>query len=74
MSAATLLVKLLRSCVDVFTTWTAAHQDPSAHGISEARKLQAAISFRDYNPGTDLVSPALAGAFFATEPPGEPKR
>ena len=24
------------------------------------------------NPGTELVSPALAGRFFTTEPPGKP--
>ena len=48
----------------------------SVHGISQARVLEwAAIpSSRDLpDPGTEPVSPALAGGFFAAEPPGKPR-
>ena len=51
----------------------------SVHGILQARILEwVAISFsRDLpDPGIEtvsLVSPALAGRFFITEPPGKPK-
>ena len=47
----------------------------SVHGISQARILEwVAISFsRDLpSPGIKPMSPALAGRFFATEPPGKP--
>ena len=47
----------------------------SVHGISQARILEwvATSSQRDLpDPGIDLASPALAGRFFTTEPPGKP--
>ena len=47
----------------------------SVHGISQARVLErVVISFsRDLpHPGTEPVSPAWAGRFFTTEPPGKP--
>ena len=50
----------------------------SVHGILQARMLEwvAIASSRDLpNPGikpTSLASPALAGGFFITEPPGKP--
>ena len=47
----------------------------SVHGISQARILEwAATSFsRDLpDPGVERVSPALAGGFFTSEPPGKP--
>ena len=47
----------------------------SVHGISQARILeQVAISFSEDlpHPGIEPVSPALAGGFFTTEPPGKP--
>ena len=47
----------------------------SVHEISQARVLeQVVISFsRDLpHPGTEPVSPAWAGRFFTTEPPGKP--
>ena len=47
----------------------------SVHGISQARILEwVAISFsRDLpDPGIEPMSPALAGRFFTTEPPGKP--
>ena len=47
----------------------------SDHGISQARILEwLAISFsREKNPGKEPRFPALAGRFFATEPPGKPQ-
>ena len=47
----------------------------SVHGICQARMLEwAAISSSKNcpNPGIKPVSPALAGGFFTTEPPGKP--
>jgi len=47
----------------------------SVHGILQARILEwVAISFsRDLsNPGIEPASPALAGGFYTTEPPGKP--
>ena len=50
----------------------------SVHGIFQARILEwiATSSFRDLpDPGIEhmsLRSPALAGGFFTTEPPGKP--
>ena len=48
----------------------------SVHGIFQARILDW-VAFPSPenlpNPGTEHVSPALAGGFFTTEPSGEPK-
>ena len=50
----------------------------SVHGISQARILEWVVfsfskGFPGFpNPGIKLVSPALAGRFFTTEPPGKP--
>ena len=47
----------------------------SVHGISQARILEwVAISSPGGlpNPGTELMSPALAGGFLTTEPSGKP--
>ena len=47
----------------------------SVHGISQARILEwVAISFSrgSSSPGIEPVSPAMAGEFFTTEPPGKP--
>ena len=47
----------------------------SLHGISRPRILEwVAIFFsRGYSsPGIEPVSPAMAGEFFTTEPPGKP--
>ena len=53
----------------------------SAHGIFQARILEWAHwsgpfpTLGDlHDPGIQLTSPALAGGFFTTEPPGKPKR
>ena len=48
----------------------------SVPGISQVRILEwgAISSSRGYpDPGTEPASPALAGRFFITEPPGKPK-
>ena len=47
----------------------------SVHEISQARKLEwvAIPPSGDLpDPGTETMSPALAGGFSATEPPGKP--
>ena len=46
------------------------------HGILQARVLEwvAISSPRGFpNPGTEATSPALAGGFSTTEPPGKPE-
>ena len=47
----------------------------SVHGILQARILDG-LTFTSPgdlpNPGIDPASPALAGIFFTTEPPGKP--
>ena len=48
----------------------------SVHGISLARILQwlPFLSPEDLpDPGTEPVSPPLAGQFFSAEPPGKPR-
>ena len=45
----------------------------SVHGISQARLLEWVASPGDLpDPEIEPVSPALAGRFFTTEPPGKP--
>ena len=71
-------------CVCVLSHSVVSNCDPmdysptsaSVHGISQARILEwDAISFsRDLpDPGIKPKSPALAGIFFATVPPGKPR-
>ena len=67
-------------CVYVYpfiTRWTVAHPDPLAMGFSR-QKYWSGLPFRPPgnlpNPGmepTCLASPALAGRFLTTEPPGK---
>ena len=64
------------SCIQLFLTlWTIAS---SVHGIFQARILEwVAISSsrgssQPETEPTSLVSPALAGRFFVTAPPGKP--
>ena len=55
------------------TPWTVASQ--GRHGIFQARILEwVAISFSKDLPdlGIEPMSPALAGEFGTTEPPGKP--
>ena len=47
----------------------------SVHGTLQAKILEwIAISFSEdlSDPGIEAASPALAGGFFTTEPPGKP--
>ena len=60
------------------TSWTVAHQAPLSMGPSR-QEYRSGLPFpppRDLpNPGiepTSLASPALAGGFFTTVPPGKP--
>ena len=64
--------------VRIFSTlWTTAHQAPLSMGFSRQEYWAATSSSRDLpDPGIEprsLVSPALAGGFFTTEPPGKSK-
>ena len=64
------------SCVQLFVTpMDCSLPDSSVHGIYRARILKwvAISSSRDLpDPGIKSMSPALAGGFFTTEPPGKP--
>ena len=55
--------------------WTVALQAPLSMGFSR-QEYYSGLPFpspRDLpDPGIELVSPALAGRFFTTEPPGKP--
>ena len=57
------------------TPWTVAHQAPLSMGFSRPEYWSGLpfLTPADLpNPGTELPSPALAGGFFTTEPPGKP--
>ena len=45
--------------------------DSSVHGISQARILEW-VTLDLLDPGIKPTSPALAGGFFTSEPPGKP--
>ena len=68
------------SCAHVFVTpWTVAHQAPLSMGFSR-QEYWSGLPFPTLgdlsDPGiqpVSLVSPALAGGFFTTEPPRKPK-
>ena len=55
--------------------WTAAHQAPLSLGFSR-QEYWAGLPFPSPgdlpHPGIEPVSPALAGIFFTTQPPGKP--
>ena len=67
---------VLLSCVQLFATlWTVAHQAPLSVGFPR----QEYWSWLPFHPPGDLpkpgiepTSPALAGTFFTTVPPGKP--
>ena len=67
------------SCGPLFVTpWTVARQAPLSMGFSR-QEYCSGLPFPPEedlpNPGIELtsaVSPALAGGFFSTEPPGSP--
>ena len=57
------------------TPWTVAHQAPLFMGISRQEYWSGLLcpSPGDLpDPGINTASPALAGIFFTTEPPGKP--
>ena len=70
-------VKLL-SCVTLFVTpWTVGHQAPLSMGFS-SKEYWSGLPFPPPgilpHPGAEPLTPALAGGFFTTAPPGEPFR
>ena len=78
LSPPSLLCPLSRSVVsDSFRTpWTVARQAPLSKGFSRQEDWSG-LTFPPPgdlpNPGIEPSSPALAGRFFITEPPGNPK-
>ena len=58
-------------CDSFVTLWTVARQAPLSMG-----KIWSGLLFPPPgdlpDPGIEPVSPALAGEFFSTEPPGKP--
>ena len=64
------------ACVQLFVTpWTVTHQVYLSMGFPRQERWRALpfLSPRDLpDPGIEPVSPALAGGFFTTEPPGKP--
>ena len=75
-----LRAKLLQSCLTVCNPMDCSPPGSSVHGILQARILEwvAIPPLGDLpNSGMEpksLTSPALAGRFFTTEPPGKPLR
>ena len=65
----------LKSCPTLCDPMDCSLPGSSLHGISQARILErvAISSSRESSRSRDqLASPALAGRFFTTEPPGKP--
>ena len=65
------------SRVQLFATlWTIAHQAPLSMGLCR-QEFWSRLPFPSpgdlSDPGIELTSPALAGGFFITEPPGKPR-
>ena len=68
--------KSLQSCLTLFgTPWTVAHQASLSMGFPR-QEYWSELPFPSpgdlSNPGIELMSPALAGGFFTTEPPRKP--
>ena len=65
-----------QSCLTVATLWTVARQAPLSTEVSR-QEYQSGLPFPSPgdlpDPGIKPESPALAGGFFTTEPPGQPK-
>ena len=59
------------------TPWTIAHQAPLSMGFPRQEDCSG-LPFPSPghlpDPGIESASPALAGGFFTTEPPGKPLR
>ena len=68
-------VKSLSRVQLLATPWTTAYQAPPSMGFSRA-KFWSGLPFPSPedppDPAIELVSPALAGGFFTTEPLGKP--
>ena len=66
---------VIKSYPTLVTPWTVAHQAPSSMGFSR-QEYCSGLPFPPPwglpNPGTEPWSPALAGGFFTTDPPGIP--
>ena len=72
--------KSLQSRMTLWTLWTVAHQAPLSLGLSR-QEYWSGLPFLTPRDLPDLGiepesldSPALAGGFFANEPPGKPER
>ena len=65
-----------KSCLTLVTPWTVACQAPLSTGFSR-QEYWSGLPFPSRknlpNQGIKSTSPALAGRFFTTEPPGKPK-
>ena len=72
MAGGCLVTKL---CPTFVTPWTVAQQESLSMGFSR-QEYWSALPFPSLgdlpDPGTEPRSPALAGGFFTTEPPGKP--
>ena len=64
------------SCVCLFANlWTVAHQAPLSMGFPKQEYWSGLLFLPPgdlSNPGIKPMSPALAGGYFTTEPPGKP--
>ena len=64
-----------KSCLTLAIPSTAAHQGPLSMGFPR-QEYWNRLPFPSlgglHNPGVKLMSPALAGLFLTTEPPGKP--
>ena len=64
-----------QSYLTLATPWTVPHQFPLSMGLSR-QEYWSGLPFPPPgelpNPGIKPTSPALAGRFFTTEPPGKP--
>ena len=64
-----------RSCLTLATPWPVAHQAPPSMGFSR-HAYWSGLPFPPPgdlpDPGIEPASPALAGGFLTTEPPGKP--
>ena len=68
-------MKVIQLCLTLCDPMTIAHQAPLSVEFSR-QEHWSGLPFPSLgdlpNPGTEPVSPALAGRFFTTEPPGMP--
>ena len=64
-----------QSCLTFVTPWTVGHQAPLSMGFPR-QEYWSGLPFPSHgalpDPGLELESPALAGGFFTTDPPGKP--